>query len=112
MIEFHSLISLLTSNDKEYYENWKEHLDLLSISKKKLINLEETFLKSRVEKVKLWENAVGLLDGLSKTTAIEANVLLYNLVVFKLKMQGKGFRKLLSHLFKVATLDKIKSEFE
>ncbi len=27
-------------------------------------------------------------------------------------MQGKGFGKLLSHLLKVATLEKVKSDFE
>jgi len=76
----------LTGNDKEYYENWKEHFDLSSISEKNLKNLEETFLKSRVEKVKLWESAVGLMDGFSQTTAIEANVLLDNLGLFEFKM--------------------------
>jgi hypothetical protein len=32
MIEFHALISQLTGNDKEYFENWKEQVDLSSIS--------------------------------------------------------------------------------
>ena len=49
MIEFHALISQLTGNDKEYFENWKEQVDLSSISEDKLKELEETYLKSKVE---------------------------------------------------------------
>ena len=49
MIEFHALISQLTGNDKEYFENWKEQVDLSSISEDKLKELEETYLQSKVE---------------------------------------------------------------
>ena len=112
MIEFHTLISQLTEKEREYYENWKEHVDLSSISEENLKKLEETYLKSRVESVRMWESAVQLIDGFSKTTTIEASVLLENVGVCDFKMQGKGFGKLLSHLFKVGTLDKVKSEFE
>jgi hypothetical protein len=49
------------------------------------------------------------MDGFSKTTTIDASVLLENVGVADFKMQGKGFGKLLSHLFKVATLSKVKS---
>ena len=53
-----------------------------------------------------------MIDGFSKTTTIEASVLLENTGVADFKMQGKGFGKLLSHLFKVGTLEKVKSEFD
>ena len=112
MIEFHSLISQLTEKEKEYYENWKEHVFLSSISEENLKKLEETYLKSRVESVRMWESAVQLIDGFSKTTTIEASVLLENVGVCDFKMQGKGFGKLLSHLFKVATLKEVKYKFE
>lgn len=48
MIEFHSLISQLTGKEKEYFENWKEQVDLSSISEENLKKLKEgTYLKSR-----------------------------------------------------------------
>ena len=53
-----------------------------------------------------------MIDGFSKTTTIEASVLLENAGVVDFKMQGKGFGKLLSHLFKVGTLEKVKSAFD
>ena len=49
MIEFHALISQLTGNEKETFENWKEQVDLSSIGEDKLKELEETYLKSKVE---------------------------------------------------------------
>jgi hypothetical protein len=53
-----------------------------------------------------------LIDGFSKTTTIEASVLLENAGVADFKMQGKGFGKLLSHLYKVGTLGDAKSFFD
>ena len=48
------------------------------------------------------------MDGLSKTTTIEASALLENTGVVDFKMEGKGFGRLISHLFKVFTLEKAK----
>ena len=104
MIEFHALISQLTGNEKETFENWKEQVDLSSIGEDKLKELEETYLKSKVEDVRLWESVLGLMDGFSQTTTVEASILLENVGVADFKMQGKGFGKLLSHLYKVASL--------
>lgn len=49
------------------------------------------------------------MEGFSQTTTVDASILLENVGVADFKMQGKGFGKMLSHLFKVATLKKVKS---
>ena len=55
---------------------------------------------------------VEFLETLSETTTVEASILLENTGVADFKMQGKGFGKMLLHLFKVATLDKFKKQFK
>jgi hypothetical protein len=45
------------------------------------------------------------MDGFSQTTTVEASILLENVGVADFKMKGKGFGRLLSHLYKVASLE-------
>ena len=78
LIEFHALVSQLSGHDKEYFENWKEEVDLSSIDPAKLKAYEErgTYYKRQVDNVRLWENALGLMEGFSQTTSVEASILL------------------------------------
>ena len=65
-----------------------------------------------IKNLRLWVLLIELIDGIAKTTIIEASVLLENAGVAEFKMQGKGFGKLLSHLYIVAALNEVKSDFD